>query len=196
MINQEFIEKWAPKYTYSAKYNYSEILGAVKEELNDINVVSEETFKKIIIWKAERNINNINWNQFEIYEEAIKDVLKFEGFKKVCRLDGLPGILLPNATTILHFMYPDDFPIVDVRTVRVLLYCTHQIDGKLIHYLDPRYKGEYYRYRLWGYYNFRKIIMEISRVTEKNLRDIDKALFSYDTEQILEEKFKNGFLTI
>ncbi len=186
MIDKDFIEKWAPKYIYSSKYKYSEILDFVQKELQESKIISKETFEKIIRWKAERNLNNIAWTKFEIYIEAITDVLKLQGYKKVCRLVGLPGILLPNATTILHLIYPKEFPIVDIRTVKVLLYKTQKVDGKIVHYLDTRYKIDYYRYQLWGYYNFRTAINKIAISTKKGLREIDKALFAYDTENKIE----------
>jgi len=74
-------------------------------------------------------------------------------------LEAPPGILLPNATTILHFIYPQEFLIVDIRTVRALLYFTQDIDGVGIHYLDTRFKIDYYRYHLYGYSQFKNAML-------------------------------------
>lgn len=189
MIDKEFVEKWADRYDYSSRYKYPEILKLVHGDIKSLKTLSREAFEIIIRWKAERNVNNIDWDCFEIYAEAIADALTLEGYKKVCRLEGLPGILLPNATTILHFIYPQEFPIVDIRTVRVLLYFTQDIDGVGIHYLDTRFKIDYYRYHLYGYSQFKNTMLGIARSTKKNLREIDKSLFSYDTFNRLGVKF-------
>jgi len=172
------------QYSYSSKIEYSDILKDVQEDIQNSKNISRDTFENIIRWKAERNLNNVKWSQFEIYTEAIKDVLNLPENQKACRIEGLPGIGLPNASTILHLIYPEEFPIVDIRTVRVLLSETQEIDGKLVNYLDPRYKIDYYRFHLWGYYLFKKAIIEIAKFTKKGLREIDKALFAYDKKSL------------
>lgn len=77
MIDKDFIEKWAPKYVYSSKFKYSEILTRVQEDIQKSKIISKDTFEKIIRWKAERNFNNVNWAQFEIYTEDKKIVQNY-----------------------------------------------------------------------------------------------------------------------
>ena len=181
MIDIEFIEKWSKIYDYPNKYTYEEILDTVKEEIKENEIISDLTLYKIIYWKNGGRNRHVKRNPYPIYEEAIKDVLLLEGEQKLSRLDGLPGILLPNASTIVHFIYPDSFPIVDIRTVRTM-FRKFKDEKKEIPYLDPYFKINYYKYHLYGYSLFRNEILEISNKTGRPLREIDRALFAFDKE--------------
>jgi len=63
---------------------------------------------------------------YKLYESAFKEILNLEDEEKIKfyletnERKKLLGILEPVASTILHFMYPDKFPIRDVRTVETL----------------------------------------------------------------------------
>ncbi|MFW9939391.1 MAG: hypothetical protein ACFFFT_00025 [Candidatus Thorarchaeota archaeon] len=83
MIDKEFIEKWAHQYSYSSKIKYSDILIQVQEDIQKTKNISKTTFENIIRWKAKRNFNNVNWSQFELYSEAIRDVLTLPESQKI-----------------------------------------------------------------------------------------------------------------
>jgi len=74
-----------------------------------------------------------------------------------------------SASTILHFMYPDKFPIRDVRTVGTL-----------------RDKGLLRKKKI-SYNDYRAEILRIydDCKGEFSLRQIDKALFTYNEEKEL-----------
>lgn len=54
----------------------------------------------------------------ERYVPALKNTL---ADKNITPLIYLPGIAAPTASALLHFMLPDEMPIMDVRTLDVLL---------------------------------------------------------------------------
>lgn len=97
----------------------------------------------------------------------LDDEEKINFFKETKRRKKLPGILEPIASTILHFKYPDKFPIIDVRTVGTL-----------------RDKG-LLRTKTISYNDYREEIFEIFKKCkgEFNLRKIDRALFTYNEEK-------------
>jgi len=95
------------------------------------------------------------------------------------RLDRLPGIGLARASTILHCLHPDDFPIVDHNAVNALCEWTHSLDWprqvpsltwsatKLTE--DPR-----------AYLEYRRILLALTAASngELNLRQVEFALYN------------------
>lgn len=79
------------------------------------------------------------------------------------RSGGKEGIAIPTGTTILHFIYPDLFPIIDVWIAEVL---------NLFGYLKYKSRTEN------NYYEFFKIMHQIKSNTNMSFRKIDRALFS------------------
>ncbi len=80
------------------------------------------------------------------------------------RSGGKEGIAIPTGTTILHFIYPDLFSIMDVRTAEAL---------NSFGYLKYKSRTEN------NYYEFFKIMHQIKSNTNMSFRKIDRALFSY-----------------
>jgi len=88
----------------------------------------------------------------------------------------LPGIEAPTASTIIHFIHPEFMPIIDVRTVEVLL------EAGLI---SSKQRD------LEHYEEFRAAIDNIRRdCRAKTLRQIDRALFAY--HKIVLDKKRHG----
>jgi len=167
IIDDDFISKWCPKYDKIQKDDekYKKILTNVKKEIDKNNNLSKDTFQKIIDWKAARARGKINWNNFKSYQDSITDCLNAPDDKKISILDNLEGMGVAFASTILHFIYPDSFPIIDFRTTEVLYYGGY-IKSKI---KDPK-----------RYIAFRNVILGIAKDYPRwSLREIDKALFAY-----------------
>ncbi len=170
MIDKDFINNWMPIKLKPSENKYREILQKIQEQAGTIDW---DIFKEIYNWKASRSKNYLNKNIPEIYISAINEIRGLEDeekinfFKKTPQRKKLPGILEPIASTILHFMYPDKFPIRDIRTVTTL-----KDKGLLkkpkITYND--YRVEIYKIRDTCHREFK-------------LRKIDIALFSYSEEK-------------
>ncbi len=172
-VNDDFIRHWEPRYDQIAhdEFDYQNLIQRVIEEVLDICSISSDTFRRIYNWKAPRARHYVRWNNFNIYENAFRNVLQLpdeQDEQKIMVLDYLPGIGIPVASTILHFMYPNVFPIVDFRTVEAL----QDLDC-----LDNQKPFYYFRDRLGGYMIFRSVIADIvQRHPHWNLRQIDRAL--------------------
>lgn len=178
VINDYFIEKWCPEYDCSTvggdELDYLKIIKNVEEEkVSQIGTISIELFKKIYNWKAARAIHHVDFSKFDDYKKVFKqatdDALKFPN-KIIEEFDKLPGIGIPVASTILHFIYPKDFPIVDFRTIEVLKEADYSLDKEM----------GYYRDTSKGYCEFRNVILNIAKkYTKGDIRKVDKALFAY-----------------
>jgi len=121
-IDSVFIEKWEKEYSEADEKKYIKILNLVKNELENITGISLSTFKELYTWKTRgRSYNYIIEKEYEtIYNENIKISIELPDDKKIYILDGMPGVRIAVASTILHFIYPNQFPIIDVNTINAL----------------------------------------------------------------------------
>lgn len=168
-IDDKFIEKWAARYPESNiggdDEEYDLILSKVRDEISSIGTLSEETFLQIADWKSFHVRYKVDWDDFGVYQTTIKYVLEVPDRLKLSLLCGLEGVKIPVASTILNFMYPDKFPIVDYRVTQVLreaagIELAKNISCKM-----------YYRYKV--------AIENIVKDTGYDIRTIDRALFAY-----------------
>jgi len=114
--------------------------------------------------------------KYDDYSEGIKKVLQSQEDRKLLILDDLYGIGVPVASTILHFIYPKVFPIMDVRASEALYYL-----GNL------KAKGRNPK----NYVNYRKEILNINQKTNCTIREIDKAFFAYHKKKLQPEFHAN-----
>lgn len=172
LINKDFIEKWSPRYDKlydeTDEPDYKAIIEKVETEISDNKTLSMDTFTAIIIWKSQRAKGKVDWDDFQLYQSAIKHVLDIPDELKLGLLAWLDGIDIPVGSTILHFMYPKRFPIVDFRVTEVL-----NDAGFLNSYTIS--KKTYRKYK--------SVIEDIMKDTGCNIRMIDRALFAYHKEK-------------
>jgi len=176
-IDDAFIEKWHPKYDKleGDEEDYKTIIAKVSNELSQKGTVSKDTFIDILDWKAARVKGIVRLNEFDTYEKAFRKCFKAPNDEKIAILDELYGIGVPVASTILHFMYPQSFPIMDIRTVETLHYA-----GYIKSIARDRER----------YIPFQSTILKIAKDYPKwSLRQIDRALFAYH-KIYLEPKIK------
>ncbi len=172
MINGNFIKNWIPNKENPDEIEYKNILRTIQEQ--DL-YIDWDIFERIYDWKASRSKNYLDKKNKELYISAFKEISdlkdeeKINFFKETKQRKKLPGILEPIASTILHFMYPDKFPIRDVRTVGTL-----------------RDKGLLRRKKI-SYNDYRAEILKIYKNCKRefSLRQIDIALFTYNTQKEL-----------
>jgi len=177
-IDDSFIQEWAPRYDRIAgdEPEYQRLVGAVAEDIASTGTLSRETYLAIWHWKGA--MRTIRFVQLEVYEEryaeAIRQAVRTSPQQRMDVLIGtggkLPGVEAPTASTLLHFMHPEEMPIIDVRTVGVLF-----VAGLIS---SPRRDLEHYE-------EFRQAILGIqSSCPERSLREIDRALFAYHKENL------------
>lgn len=175
-IDDVFIRQWGPKYDDKGVgddyQDYADLIKIVSEEAKQTGTLSKKTFLSIWKWKgAMRVIRHVNLDEYESrYAPAFARAYSNPPERKLDALLAdkakLPGVEAPTGPTLIHFMFPDLMPIIDVRTVEVLHHAgrisTKQRD--LAHYEE-----------------FRQAINRIrtESLAPWNIRAIDKALFAY-----------------
>lgn len=167
-IDVNFIDEWEKVYDSheSDENNYKLILESVASEFVRYNSITKDTFIRLISWKSPRLKGIIKLNEFETTYKPVISHLKVgnESRTMIRSLVSQYGIGTPVASTILHFVHPDTFPIIDIRTTESLNH-----------------------FGLWSYktitednyWYFCEVITKIKLDTGRTLREIDRALFSF-----------------
>lgn len=166
-IDGDFIKKWGPLYDKpEIGGDYIEYENIIKEVAVDISggALTKPTFIRILDWKAPRVKGIIKLDRFDEYSKGIKRALEAPDDRKLSILDDLYGINVPVASTILHFISPSIFPIMDIRVAEALYY---------FGYLKAKSRTQR------NYNHFRKVILNIAQETKFSLREIDRASFAY-----------------
>ena len=168
IIDDDFIEKWHPLYDNSdigGDYiEYEHIVEKVSYDVSTQGTISKSTFYDIINWKSARTKGKLR-SDYTYYADTIRKVLAALEHQRLSILIELDGIGVPIGSTILHFIYPNIYPIIDVRVANVL--CNFG-------YLKAKTRS------INNYKKYHKVILNIESQSKYSLREIDRALFAYD----------------
>lgn len=167
-VGDLFIERWQKQFASSPQDQaaYEELVLKVKHDREKHGYITKPTFIRLINWKSPRIRPIFEKRGFAEYRAGIKKCMAADDSEKMIILDELHGIGAPVASTILHFTYPDKFPIIDVRTAEAL--CS-------LGYIEsPKVNTKRYT-------AFRDAVLCIQKLHPQfTLRQIDMALFAYD----------------
>ena len=82
---------------------------------------TRDEFLAICSWKTQRSRSKVAANDAETIERATGQAFSSnEEAVRVEALTSLRGVGIPTASALLHFAFPDDYPIVDVRALASL----------------------------------------------------------------------------
>ncbi|MDP3106222.1 MAG: hypothetical protein Q8M95_16645 [Candidatus Methanoperedens sp.] len=178
VIDNKFIEEWSPQYDEAGigddYAEYDSIRLQVSKEVSN-GTISKPTFIRILDWKAPRVKGKIK-GDFEYYADGFRLALQSPEERRLAVLDDLQGIGVPVASTILHFIYPSVFSIMDVRVTEALFYSG---------YLKAKLRSQN------NYANYRRVILNLVQLHKCSTRELDKALFAYHKKE-LEPSIKKG----
>ena len=167
-ITKEKIREYAQKYDKRYKGSNDEIVEKeIKEWFRTNRYLDKERFKKTALWKSKRPQKHYENNDNQTIEEITQFSLaaKSEQAKiKVLLAPVLSGVSYPLASVILHFAFPDKYPILDFRALWSLGW----------------EQPKYYTFDFWQKYCDR--IRGISKETGESIRTVDKALWEYSKE--------------
>lgn len=128
--------------------------------------LSKQLFVEIATWKTPRQRSNYESNVPTLVAEATNiafGVAKNERIR-IEILTLLAGVSYPVASTLLHFAFPERYPILDFRAIWSL----------------GLEQPSYYSFNFW--WHFVKRMYEESRKLKVSIRDLDKALWAYSKE--------------
>lgn len=181
---------------------YQRLIGLVKEDTEQTSTISLDTLKEILDWKdyprrrLKRYVKEDLWDtvyeprfrpivsklipddyylQLLIWDEGkLKQKLPLDVLGKLTNVQRkAKGFGVPVASTVLHFVFPTKFPIMDVRT-REMLYLTDRTNF---------IKGD----DAEGYEQFRLAMLGIQSESGLDLHTIDRALFHFRKKELQKE---------
>jgi len=162
-ITKMNISKYAQKYDNDYKQKSMKTEDRMKSLLKNQKYLTRKNLITIGDWKAPRARRHYSNNR----NHKVRKISKFSFSTKdekarIESLDSLRGVGYPIASTILHFAFPQKYPIMDFRVIRSL----------------GLKQPSTYKFDFWKGYC--KKIQAISKKYSLPIRMLDKALWKYD----------------
>ncbi len=174
-ITREFVKHWAK--VYDEKFKGSKEL-PVEMEIREWlanqpepKYLDKEHFVKLGWWKTRRQMKNYKANDETLIKDSTRSAYQASDRRQkldtLTKQKKLKGVGVAVASTILHFLHPNDFPIFDVHVRKSL-----------------KKAGEWNRSEndasgdAWLKYV--SVMRDFSKKLNVSLRELDKALWAYD----------------
>lgn len=133
----------------------------IKEWLKSHRYLDKERFIKIGLWKSKRPRKRYESNDGKTVREITQFSFRAESERaRIESLFVLKGVFYPLASVILHFAFPERYPILDYRALWSL-----------------GWNNTVYNFDFWQKYCEK--IREIAKTVSEDIRTIDKALWEY-----------------
>jgi hypothetical protein len=107
----------------AARFGYSDdaASGAAGTAARARGHYTREEFLTVCEWKTARSRSKVATNDAAEIESATRRALASNDEReRIEALLSLEGVGVPTASTLLHFAFPDDYPILDVRALESL----------------------------------------------------------------------------
>jgi hypothetical protein len=177
VLSREFVRKWAAQYDddYVKKYpEYARVERRVKACLErrfreGRAYLDKGHFVEIATWKSQRPLRHYESNDDDLVQQVT--ALAFAARRddlKLRLLMLLDGVGVPVASTILHFAFPDEYPIMDVRAVATL--------RRFGLWMQPT--RSWFDVEDWQVYV--RLMQQHATRLDVTLRELDKALWKSD----------------
>jgi len=162
MLSKKEIKEYAHKYDEHREDNDEVVEKEMKEWLENHRYLNKEKFVKIGLWKSRRPKKKYESNE----DLTVREITRFSFSTKseearIKSLLVLNGVSYPVASVILHFAFPNEYPILDFRAIWSLGW------------KHPKN----YTFDFWQKYC--NEMKKISKQTGEDIRTIDKALWEY-----------------
>lgn len=161
--------------TLDFPYNYNEKeTKLLNEAANRNGRVDIDMLRRIALWKLDRVLDVPSKTIKKLQSLATQDDLRVDSGDTRSLIEELiecPGIGLPMASTILKFLRPDVFPIIDVRACRALY-------GRKVYFNQSSAERN-----VEFYVSYAVDIQRISQNLKRPLREIDEQLYEFDKKR-------------
>jgi hypothetical protein len=160
------------KLNFDYKYNPAET-PALKKAAKRNASVDIDLLRRIALWKLDRVLNVPGGTVQKLQALAADGDLRVDSAETqslIAELMECEGIGLPMASTILTFLRPDVFPIIDVRAYRALY-------GKKRYFSQSKDQKNIELYLAYA-----ADVRGISQKLNRPLRDIDEQLYEFDKQ--------------
>jgi len=165
ILNKENILEYAVRYDREATSGDTNIETKLKRLLKEQRFLGRADLIEIGTWKSPRQKRRYEANNDATVKELTRFSFSAESEEaRVGALLALNGVSYPVASAILHFAFPEQYPILDFRAIWSLGWA----------------QPSSYNFEFWKKYYTH--IRELSRDMDLPIRAIDKALWQYSKE--------------
>ena len=175
-ITREFVDRWSARFDEDSRYGrygkYYPDEQRLKRWLADQSgrkFLDKDHFRDIAMWKTPRGKHHYEANSAPFVRQVTDQAfLASDERLRLHILMALDGVGAPVASTLLHFAFPDVYPILDVRALTTL--------GKagLWHGTDARGSTPA------DWLKYTRLMRRLAKKLQVDLRTLDKALWAFD----------------
>ncbi len=133
-------------------------------------------FYKIAMWKSTRQKQRYLKNRASVERVSQQALSQTDETKRIAILCELKGVGIPTASAILAILYPDKYPLIDIRCLKMLEELVN------FHFKSMNIK-------LW--IRYLTLMRKLAKDNNLTPRELDKALFAMHVEKLEKEEFKN-----
>ncbi len=156
------------KLNFKFEYNLDETQ-KLRDKFSSRDKITIDDLRRVALWKINRVLDVPEDLLEKLNELALRDDLKYnDDFSRdiINSLVKCRGVGFPMVSSILKFIRPDIYPIIDVRAYRALY-------GKGI-----TYSG----YNVDIYFDYISKVYEIRENLDLELHEVDEQLYMFDKE--------------
>jgi thermostable 8-oxoguanine DNA glycosylase len=173
-ITKAFVDHWSAQYDekYPAGSKVHEDEQCLKKwlaEQSGPKSLDKERFLKLAGWKSERPKPRYERNSSAFVREVTE--LAFQASDDRLRMHilmALDGVGMPVASALLHFAFPDRYPILDFHVVRTLRRAGLWRRGEAPDFTPAEWL------------EFTQLMRRLASRLGVHMRDLDKALWAFD----------------
>jgi thermostable 8-oxoguanine DNA glycosylase len=168
-IDKAFIIQWAPQYDqfWKDEVQYKELVNDLADCKQKNIPMPVDLFERVLRWKSRRLVGIVRHSEWKNICEKIHSIITTTNRDKLGKIIQIYGIAVPTGSTILHLYFPEDYPIMDRRTMEVL---------KAFSLIDFAPQNP----SLNNYKTFRARMLSTLRSLENvSLRELDRALMAF-----------------
>jgi hypothetical protein len=165
-ITRENLLRWAERYDEKATPEDKAVEKEMKDKLKTQRFLTRDDLVKIGLWKSRRPKKWYESNEDEVVQELTKfSFAAMTEWARIRALCALSGVSFPVASVILHFAFPENYPILDFRALASL----------------GESQPKSYTLKMWLAYCDR--VRGIAKDLGLPLRTVDKALWQFSKEK-------------
>ena len=164
-VTKEFVEYWSDRYDYHDEQRLKRWLAKQSGQ----KFLDKKRFLGIAMWKTPRGKHHYEANSAGFVRQVTDQA--FQACDDRLRLHivmALDGVGVPVASTILHFAFPDMYPILDIRALTTLT------KAGLWSGNEPGAST------LADWLKYTRLMRGLSKKLRVDLRTLDEALWAFD----------------
>lgn len=172
-ITKEFVDCWSARYDeaylHSKDHRDEQRLKAWLAEQRGPRFLDGRRFLGVALWKSRRPRRRYKRNSSAFVRKVTELAFQVSDDRlRMHTLMALDGVRVPVASAVLHFAFPDRYPILDVRVLRTLTRAG----------LWPPDEAGTFTPARW--LEFTQSMRGLARRLRVDMRHLDKALWAFD----------------